>query len=165
MQAHHWSKYFSFYIYFSEAPFQQCVTIESCVDLGNAIWLWPESMNGFKGNYWWYDGALGGLWILSLSSVEFNYDNSDKWSDPKKRPLKRDYCLYYYVWISFCFKGWSQPQPAVCGWFGVTYARPLSEKCSLISIRHITKTSPLIRYAVCNIKCMLYFDASHRTWN
>lgn len=36
-------------------------------------------------------------------------------------------------------------------------------KCNLISILHITKTSPLIRYAVCNIKCMLYFDAPHRT--
>lgn len=26
-------------------------------------------------------------------------------------------------------------------------------KCNLISILHITKTSPLIRYAVCNIRC------------
>lgn len=38
-------------------------------------------------------------------------------------------------------------------------------KCNVISIPHITKTSPLIRYAVCNIKCMLYFDALPRTWN
>lgn len=45
------------------------------------------------------------------------------------------------------------------------YSLKKHHKCSLISISHITKTSPLIRYAVCNIKCILYFDASHPTWN
>lgn len=52
---------------------------------------------------------------------------------------------------------------AVCGCVGATSAgQSFSEKAPQVQ-SVITKTSPLIRYAVCNIKWMPYFHASHRT--